>query len=128
MQPTPFLCSLPDYKPSRAAKQAYKKIDDVLKGTHKIAGLLAFGAMYNMLAGREPHGIIFPDGAIKFLTNGQTAETITAYDFNMLTDSFKSLNKIQRAMIEKIVFKAMEYQQITDDDHKILRCIYSSVR
>ena len=128
MQPTSFLCALPNYKPSPAALSAYKKIDDTLKGTHKIAGLLAFGAMYNMLAGREPHGIIFPDGAIKFLANGQTAETITTYNFNMLADSFKGLNKIQKAMIEQITFKTMEYQQITNDDHKILRCIYNSVR
>lgn len=127
MQPTGFLCSLPDYKPTEAALSAYKKINEVTKSTYMIANFLGAGTIIGLIAGRSSTISILPSGAVKFFESGQVAENITSYDFTMLAQSFAALSALQKSLVYKATLEALN-KKISQDDKKILRCIYNSVR
>jgi hypothetical protein len=128
MQPTGFLCSLPDYKPTKAALSAYKKINEVTQATYMIANFLGSGTTLGLIAGRSSTISILPSGAVKFFESGQIAENITSYDFALLTQSFAALSILQKNLVYQAALKTLKDKTISSDDKKILRCIYDSVR
>ena len=128
MQPTGFLCSLPDYRPTMAALSAYKKINAITSSTHMIANFLGAGAIISMIAGRSVNRSILPTGAVKFFQSGQTGENISSHDFILLQQSFAALGKLQKKLIYSVTIEALNNQAISSDDKKILLCIHNSAR
>ena len=53
MQPTGFLCSLPDYRPTMAAVEVYARINDITQYTHMGANVLSASAVVLLIAGRS---------------------------------------------------------------------------
>ena len=119
MQPTAFSCSLPEYRPSRAAMDIYNKINEITRFTHMGANALGAGFIVQLLAGRS-------SGTMFDMFN--TLYNIKNADLATLTTNFIQLNEVQKRQIFQIISLAQPQGGLNSDDEKILQCIFNAVR
>lgn len=119
MQPTGFLCSLPEYKPSYTALLIYNQINDITRYTHLSAKFLGGNFIMQLIAGRST-------GTMFDMLN--TLYNITNADLVTLTTDFIQLNAVQRRQIYQIISLALPQGGLNSDDEKILQCIFNAVR
>ncbi|CAM3704672.1 hypothetical protein VA7868_01501 [Vibrio aerogenes CECT 7868] len=108
-------CAIRDYRPSTRTIAAIKEINNTVKMSKYLAGVISITPVFAIFAGRGP----IEAGAIS------SGYNLYNYNWNDFSDALSGIPDIERRTIETIALNESMYQM--GKDYEFWKCVYNAL-